>query len=548
MIDKQEFLPKLIAVLKALLSSLHLKDVLEAAVIQLQALSNGAKVSLFLSDNERLSLKLMSSRGYSENSLVLMRVLPFTADSLLKAVIQKRMLVTVSNYAEAPEISRAVMINEASHRQVGIPLISANLLLGVVLFDFPNDEVIPNLDFLRDLADVLAIIIADAILYGRSEYERQRLSTLYKTSCVLASSALKIKEILQIILDTVAILGNTNQCAVLMFDKAKDGFNLAAVKGLAGTSLNEFETSAQGTLAGRCLSSGKVECILNNSQQIYGVPLSSSGGIFKSILALPMKFKEEPLGVVLAFACNSMAFAEEHVELLQSFVNQASSALHVALAHESLSSQLVLDAHTELYNRWHFEELLKKEIERAQRHKRRLALLLIDVDHLASINQHLGQEKGDEAIRHIARILKGTLRDIDFSCRFGGDEFAVILPETSQQSALEVADRLRLKIKSESIPGIGTVTVSVGVSIFPNTFADMNQLIKAAEQARDVAKFEGRDRVKEAGSESQAKDSWEQLASKAKLSVMGERQAKDKSNAKELLDHLDWLRGGYGST
>lgn len=547
MTQEGNLLPRYMMMQKALLSSLRLKDVLDAAVLQFADLAGGAKVAIFLSDNESLSLKLMAAKGYSEASLDQMKILPFSAESLLKYVVQKRAPITATNPAAAPDLSAAIMQREGSAAEIALPLISSNLLVGGVLLEVNNPDLVNYVDFFKDVTDVTAMVVANSILFGRSEYERERLSTLYKTSCALSGSVLQANEVLQIAADTALILGNSPNCAILLLDQNKNNFHLAAFKGLDGSSLSEFDLGVRDTIAGSSLRNGKTEYIGEGGREPYGLPRATGGAPFASVVALPMIHEGTPIGVIEVFSTDSRAFHREQIELLESLTAQVTTALHVAITHESAASQSILDAHTGLYNRLHFEESLSKEIERSARHRHELALLLVDVDHLGQINDHLGQEKGDEAIRHVAKTIKGTLRDIDIPCRYGGEEFAVILPETPQPGAGDVAERLRQKIRTSTAPGVGTITVSIGVASFPSNAEDAESLVRTAEQALDIAKFEGRDRIKEAQTGAQAVSGpipWEELARQAKLSVISERQSRLQSRLTVAPEYAAWMTKG----
>jgi len=538
-------LPRYILMQKSLLSSLRLKDVLDAAVLQFSDLAGGAKVAIFLSDNESLALKLMAAKGYSEASLDQIKVLPFSAESLLKYVVQKRAPVSAANPQSAPDLSAAIMQREQSQGQIALPLISSNLLVGAVLLEVSNGQWLNFVDFLKDVADVTALTIANSILFGRSEYERERLSTLYKTSCALSGSVLQASEVLQIAADTALILGNTPNCAVLLYDGESSDLRLAAFKGLDGNSLSEFQLDVKDTIAGTALRSGKTEYIGDGNREPYGLPRATGGAAFASVVALPMIFQGSPIGVIEVFSTEPRAFHREQVELLESLTSQVTTALHVAFTHESAAAQSIQDAHTGLYNRVHFEDSLQKELERSARHHHELALMLIDIDHLGQLNEHLGPDKGDEAIRHVARVIKSTLRDIDIPCRYGGQEFAVILPETPHTNSLDVAERLRQKIRADAAPGIGTITVSIGISTFPTGADTPEILLRGAVQALDVAKYEGRDRVKEAQTGQYAPASgpisWEELANKAKLSVISERQGNMQSRLTVAPEYASWM-------
>jgi diguanylate cyclase (GGDEF)-like protein len=537
-------LPRYLLMQKSLLSSLRLKDVLDSAVVQFAELGGNAKVAIFLSDNESLALKLMAARGYSQASLDQLKILPFSTESLLKYVVQKRAAVTAANPQGAPDVSRAVMQREGSAGQIGLPLISSNLLVGAILIDVTNAAALNFVDFLSEVADVSALTIANSILYGRSEYERERLSTLYKTSCALSNSAMQAGDVLQVAADTSVVLGNSPNCAILLYDGANSVFQMATYKGLEGNSLKDFDLSVRDTIAGSCLRSGKTEYIGEGGREPFGLPRASGGAQFQSVIALPLFYQQQPLGVIEVFSTEARAFHREQIDLLESLAGQVSSALKVALTHESAAANSIIDVHTGLYNRVHFDDSVHKEIERSTRHQHELSVLIVDIDHLGQMNEMLGQEKGDDAIRYVARTVKSSLRDIDISCRIGGEEFGVILPETNASSAIDVAERLRKKIRSETVPGIGVIAVSIGVASYPTSAESAEQLVKAASEALDVAKYEGRDRVKEAETGRIAASgpiAWDELARQAKLSVINERQANQQSRLTVAPEYAGWL-------
>ena len=550
MASENQLLPRLLHMQKTLFSSLRLKDVLETGVVEISDIAAGAKVALFLSDNDSLSLKLMSSRGYQNASLENMRVLSFTAETLLKHVVQRRQPMLAKTPADAPDLSAAIMKRENSRGQIALPLISSNLLVGALLIDVQHPEDLQLAGILKDVADLVAIAVGNSILFGRSEYERERLGTLYKTSIALGGSSLKVAEVLQIAADTALILGNTPHCAILMFEESKQAFHLSAFKGLDGNSFNDFDLTAEHTVAGKAITSGKSEYVADALRYQHSLPRSTGGGVFGSVVAVPMMHEHTPMGAILLFSTDQRGFHREQVELLESLAQQLSSALHVALTHESATSQSIQDAHTGLYNRWHFEDALQKEMDRSHRHKRDVALAIIDIDHLSRVNELLGHERGDSVIKHVARIVKSSLRDIDIPCRYGSEEFAVILPETSVQSAQEVAERLRQKIRSETAPGIGMITVSMGIAAYPSNADSVQALLKSAEEALDVAKFEGRDRVKvtESGPAfvGSGRISWDELARQAKLAMVSERQSRLAKGLAPPAEYAPWMRATPG--
>ena len=255
-----------------------------------------------------------------------------------------------------------------------------------------------------------------------------------------------------------------------------------------------------------------------------------------------MIHEKTPLGALLLFSQEMRGFHREQIDLVESLAHQVAIALNIAMTHETVTAQTVQDAHTGLYNPWHFNESFAKELDRSIRHKHEFGILRLDIDHLARVNDLLGAGRGDDAIKHVARLVKSCLRDIDIPCRFGSQEFAVILPETSRQAASDVAERLRVKIRSESAPGVGMVTVSIGVSTYPENGETAEDLLKTADQALDIAKFEGRDRVKAAQSGMVGHISWDELARQAKLAVLSERQSRLQSRLTVPPEYAPWMR------
>jgi diguanylate cyclase (GGDEF)-like protein len=165
---------------------------------------------------------------------------------------------------------------------------------------------------------------------------------------------------------------------------------------------------------------------------------------------------------------------------------------------ESLRQQVNKDAMTQCHNYKAFCEALNQEISRAARYKNDLSLVMADIDFFKSINDGYGHPAGDQVLKAAARVLQTGLRDCDFVARYGGEEFAVILPETKLADALQVAERLRTKIKALEIACDGQtirITMSFGVAGFRHApQMSFNDLVKSADAALYCAKKKGRDR------------------------------------------------------
>ncbi len=166
---------------------------------------------------------------------------------------------------------------------------------------------------------------------------------------------------------------------------------------------------------------------------------------------------------------------------------------------EQLQALSVTDWLTGLKNHGYFHGRLREELDRALRHRRPLALALADVDHLGRINDDYGHAVGDQVLQQVAGILQEEVRSVDVVCRVGGEEFALLLPETDAPGARLVAERIRSRCAETPVPDLGPVTVSIGVSAVPDHAVGRDELIESADRALYLAKREGKNRVRLAG-------------------------------------------------
>ena len=157
------------------------------------------------------------------------------------------------------------------------------------------------------------------------------------------------------------------------------------------------------------------------------------------------------------------------------------------------------DALTGLINARGLYERLRQELARARRYRTPLALLVLDLDGLKIINDRFGHRAGDEALRHCAEVVRSELRETDVGARWGGDEFAILAPDTPREAALTLAERIRALIArraTESSP----LSVSLGIAMLEPATLDADALMHAADAAMYAAKLQGRNRVVMAGS------------------------------------------------
>ncbi len=199
----------------------------------------------------------------------------------------------------------------------------------------------------------------------------------------------------------------------------------------------------------------------------------------------------------LAHAARPEPFEPEEAELFRIFVLQGEAALRNLLLFEEVKSLAIRDGLTGLYNYRYFKEMLTQQVGQSRRYGWPLSLLFLDLDDFKAVNDTLGHPAGDLVLKTVADYLKGSVRQADILCRYGGEEFVVLLPQTPPGQAAMLAERLRLGIAGLKIPLPEKelkVTVSIGVAGLP-PHGDGAGLVAAADRALYRAKEEGKNRV-----------------------------------------------------
>lgn len=209
----------------------------------------------------------------------------------------------------------------------------------------------------------------------------------------------------------------------------------------------------------------------------------------------PLIHRENLKAALCLMADSERTFSIPDMKMVVGLAERVAADLAHKELFEQVERQAVTDPMTGLYNRRYFGEQLSREIDRNQRFGHPFSYIIIDLDYLKKINDTLGHQFGDSAIKHIANVIKKCVRDVDTTARYGGEEFVVLLPETDIGGARVVAERMCQSIRELPVEGIGTVTASIGVSTFPYDAQDRDKLTELADQALYLAKHRGRNQV-----------------------------------------------------
>jgi diguanylate cyclase (GGDEF)-like protein/PAS domain S-box-containing protein len=229
-------------------------------------------------------------------------------------------------------------------------------------------------------------------------------------------------------------------------------------------------------------------------------PCAHAVGVEHTYLCTPIVAQGETLGIVHFQATEDAPDLDaSELSFRTTFAAQVGLSIANLRLREALRTQSVRDALTGLYNRRYLEELLDRELRRAARAAQSLGLLMIDLDHFKNFNDTYGHDAGDAVLRETGLFLAKGIRAEDFVCRFGGEEFVVVLPTADLEASRARAEKLRSKMRELTIlyqgKSLGIVTISVGVAAFPTHGTSPKELMAAADAALYEAKRGGRDQV-----------------------------------------------------
>jgi diguanylate cyclase (GGDEF)-like protein len=316
------------------------------------------------------------------------------------------------------------------------------------------------------------------------------------------TSSLQLDQVLRTIMEKIDEFLRPDNWSLLLLDEAKQELYFELAVGKASQALKDVRIKLGQGIAGWVAQHGEVVIVPDTSKdtRFFGKVDEKTKMATRSIVAVPVKFRDTCLGVIELINCvGPDGFDPRDLKLLEALSDFAAIALENARHVKRIHELTIKDDCTSLYNARHMGFILDTEIYRSQRYNYEFSIVFIDLDHFKLVNDTHGHLVGSRLLAEMGEALKTNCRLIDFAFRYGGDEFVILLPQTSKENAINVARRLHRLIRDTvwlQKEGLNIhITPSVGLAAYPADSKTKEGLLHLADEAMYVVKNTNRDNV-----------------------------------------------------
>lgn len=489
-------------------STLNLDEVLENILENVGKVvpHDTANIAL-LDDNKRV--RFVRIRGYekygTENIVPTIEVGVDEIPNLKRMAETGKASINPDTDAD-PEWDRTMPGSGWIKSYMGAPIIGKGQVLGFVNLDaatpnFFKEEYVPRL---QAFANQAAIAIENAQFFKETSESANKMAILYEVG-VATTTGLGLEKTSKALFEQLLKVVPIDLFYIAILDPSEEIVKFSMFQG-DGTQLffNPISIRDRPSLTRYVLEKRKTvyipDSLDKNSEYPHKKMVRAPGHDERSILGIPLVLRNEVHGALFLQAKQPYAYGEDQISLIEMIANQASVAIDNSRLFEKIQNMAITDALTGIYNRRYFYEYAENEIIRSLRYQSEMSLIMIDIDRFKLVNDKFGHLIGDQTLKMVADTCLSVLRKVDVLCRFGGEEFIVLLPETSKKDATIAAERIRQAIAEQSVPtdtakGPVSITVSIGVTQLKGKEETLKHLIDQADQALYAAKESGRNRV-----------------------------------------------------
>jgi len=468
---------------QAVLSTFDLDEVLQQILTIARDYFHLQNVAILLRDKDQLYVRCQVGWDAGHDKVRL----PIGTGITGTAAQQKRPIYA----ADVSQDARYILSAKNTRSELAVPLMVRDDVVGVLDCQSENlNHFDPEtIDLLALFSTQASMALQNARLHA---LERHRASQLEAIN-VIAQQMTAVLDLENLLGKVCLLIQEAFQlCHVSVLLKDEDELVLRASHGKLTARLLEGGLLPEGGLWQRALASGKTlieNDMTKDSHSALYVETASS-------MCIPLISFGHTIGALVLDTARANAFRANDTQPLESVADICATAIQNANYVERVKQLAYLDGLTGIFNRRFFELRIVEEIERARRYNTGMAVLMVDIDQFKRLNDEFGHLLGDEVLRQVSSIFHQQLRKIDVLCRYGGEEFAIVLSQTNALYALGVAEKLRKAVESWQFPGVPRpVTISAGTANFQEHGITRDELVKAADAGLYAAKQAGRNRV-----------------------------------------------------
>jgi diguanylate cyclase (GGDEF)-like protein len=391
--------------------------------------------------------------------------------------------------------------------EIAVPIKREGRTIGVLSVEDDKLNAFDQSDaqLLSTLANQVAVAMDNARLYGEAKrlYEEAErnlkdLSALHNVGTTV-SSTLKLEDLLVQVCHILKDTFGYNKVAILLVDALANELELMASLGYPDSVKEKGRRVKIGTegITGSVALTGESSIISDVTKCDSYISIDADT---RSEMAVPLKSKNKVIGIINVESNKINDFDRIDLNLLNTLSTQLAVAVENARLYQETEQLAVTDGLTDVFNHRYFQSFFERELNRAKRYKHPLSLIMIDIDHFKKFNDTYGHQIGDQVLKTVTHVIKGQAREVDLVARYGGEEFMLVLPETGKKEAVLLAERIRLAVKKEKVSDghkdIPHITISLGVSSYPENGSEKAELIDYVDKSLYRAKASGRDLVK----------------------------------------------------
>ena len=376
----------------------------------------------------------------------------------------------------------------------GVPLILYDRAIGVMAVHSKQERVFDegHVELLRVLASEAGIAIENARLFSEEQKKTRQLQLVNDISGH-AIRTLNPEEMLSKIVEEIESGVPYDHIGVAILDYNTKELVVQAEAGSRQEAVGRRVPLGEG-LIGHVARNGQIEIVTEVMVETLQPLLSET----VSAIAIPVTYADQLLGVLYAESAEACEFPEEDVRLLRTLADLFAGALHNALTFQKAQEQAITDGLTGVKTHRFLMEALSQEWKRSTRANRAFALVLMDLDRFKFVNDFYGHLEGDVVLQRVGHILEQNCRRSDVVARYGGDEFVILMPETTVEQARQLANKLRGCVASDPLLRDKNITASFGIAGYPVHGSTPQELIQVADSSMYLSKHQGGNAVSSA--------------------------------------------------